>query len=39
MTGFEALKGSWTEFDEAMLAAVISFWFGGRILQRHMKAK
>lgn len=39
MTGFEALKGSWTEFDEAMLAAVISFWFGGRILQRHTKAK
>lgn len=39
MTGFEALKGSWTEFDEAMLAAVISFWFGGRVLQRHMKSK
>ncbi|MNJ48094.1 hypothetical protein D3C77_432770 [compost metagenome] len=34
MTGFEALKESWTDFDEAMLAAVISFWFGGRVLQR-----
>ncbi|WP_312299127.1 hypothetical protein [Stutzerimonas nitrititolerans] len=39
LTGFEALKGSWTEFDEAMLAAVISFWFGGRVLQRHLQAK
>lgn len=34
LPGFEALKGSWTDFDEAMLAAVISFWFGGRVLQR-----
>ncbi|MGG5290009.1 hypothetical protein [Pseudomonas shirazensis] len=39
LTGFDALKASWTEFDEAMLAAVISFWFGGRILHRHMSGK
>lgn len=39
LTGFDALKSSWTEFDEAMLAAIMAFWFGGRILQRHMKAK
>lgn len=39
LTGFDALKSSWTEFDEAMLAAIMAFWFGGRILQRHTKSK
>ncbi|MBH3384702.1 hypothetical protein I5S53_12095 [Pseudomonas juntendi] len=39
MSGSDAFLESWAEFDQAMLAAVISFWFGGRVLQRHWKAK
>lgn len=39
LSGFQALQGSWTEFDEAMLAAILGFWFGARVLQRHMKSK
>lgn len=35
----QAFLASWAEFDQAMLAAVISFWFGGRVLQRHWKSK
>lgn len=39
LNGNEAFLGSWAEFDQAMLAAVISFWFGGRVLHRYTKSK
>lgn len=37
LSGVEAIVRSWTDFDEAMLVAVISFWFGNRTLNRWKK--
>lgn len=30
----QALKNSWTQADDAMLAAIVTFWFVGRVWER-----
>jgi len=33
----EAVLANWTDFDGAMLAAILGFWFGNRMIQKYIK--
>jgi len=32
-----AIAASWNDFDGAMLAAILGFWFGNRMIQKYIK--